>query len=628
MANTYDTSGEPLGSTAPKVLYNNAGNFDLAINSQQNSWTDRPPFNRNRLTLWGAEQMWLQFLANSGYEPVHLVYVDGVPLQVDRPTQLIDRAGISYRVKLPSSFPVMLTGTWATDQNLLVDVADAALRQELAGADGVDLVTGATPQVLTLAALKARVGRYDKDQVALLSNEATTPGRGFRHYYWDAASTQTEQIPLIVQATGVTNGRWKQVEVVTLRSSDWGWVGNGDDITTKFADLMTYVGSLGAIGKHVTFQVEAGEYTASTWPNCAYRGFRMEALGEVIFTNTGTGYNFVLDGGALAGMRMDGVSIGSPERPFTFRGGATKGGGIYARALVGKDVKVYANVYGCGTSSAAFRSEWCVLCEFHLNVTPGDLSTGAEAWYQGGQPAAGISLSQRLSGEQTSYCWFPNLVTNACQVGIYLDSTLGNNLEHGDSEYSSVFGLLTTVNALKDKITGMNFEVNPTDINCLGNGLVFLNAHCVSMVFVTGSEGCKAVSCLVDTILVNSGVIGTHIALTSFSRGLSSSDITDNGTDTRHTANYNMTTKKYQNAPRTVFAPVVSFPGGIFTWTNTTGDTVLVQGTGGTISNVSVGAGADVATIPYPMPRISVMNGEDIKFAGSGALAFRVWRGQ
>lgn len=140
MANTYDTSGEPLGSTAPKVLYNNASNLDDAVNSQVPSWTDRPPFNRARKTWWGMEQDFNNFLINSGYEPVHLIYVDGTPLVVDRPTQLIDRAGLSYRVKTPASFPVTLSGTWATDQSLLVEVSDASLRQDLAGTGGADLI--------------------------------------------------------------------------------------------------------------------------------------------------------------------------------------------------------------------------------------------------------------------------------------------------------------------------------------------------------------------------------------------------------------------------------------------------------------------------------------------------------
>lgn len=129
MTNTYDTSNEPLGSKAPKVLYNNASNFDEAMNSTSPSWDDR--FGKRRQTWAGAEYEWQQFLINSGFEPVHLTYVDGAPLVVSRPTQLIDRAGSVYRIKTPASFPVTLTGTWATDLANVVDVGDASLRSEL-----------------------------------------------------------------------------------------------------------------------------------------------------------------------------------------------------------------------------------------------------------------------------------------------------------------------------------------------------------------------------------------------------------------------------------------------------------------------------------------------------------------
>lgn len=138
MSNTYDTSGEPLGSTSVRVLYNNASNFDDALNAFVQSWVDR--FGRNRKTWWGFEQDFNNFLINSGFEPVHLVYTDGVPLQVDRPTQLIDRAGNVYRIKMPATFPAMLTGNWATDEPQLVDVGDLSLRVELSGSGGSAMV--------------------------------------------------------------------------------------------------------------------------------------------------------------------------------------------------------------------------------------------------------------------------------------------------------------------------------------------------------------------------------------------------------------------------------------------------------------------------------------------------------
>lgn len=135
---TYAT-GNPLGSKDPRDLYDNAENFDAAMNDRVNvAWSDR--FGVSRKTWFGVEQQVNDFLANSGFEPVPLEYVDGTPLTVDRPTQLIERDGDLYSVKLPASFPVNLTGNWATDQNLLVAQVDRSLRQQLRDAGGSGMV--------------------------------------------------------------------------------------------------------------------------------------------------------------------------------------------------------------------------------------------------------------------------------------------------------------------------------------------------------------------------------------------------------------------------------------------------------------------------------------------------------
>ncbi|MGI9815013.1 hypothetical protein ACR3IF_30510 [Pseudomonas aeruginosa] len=70
-----------------------------------------------------------------------LEYVDGSPLIVDRPTQLIQRDGNLYSVQLPADFPVSLSGNWATDEPLLVNQVDRALRAELV--NETDLALGA-----------------------------------------------------------------------------------------------------------------------------------------------------------------------------------------------------------------------------------------------------------------------------------------------------------------------------------------------------------------------------------------------------------------------------------------------------------------------------------------------------
>ncbi|HGK6852344.1 TPA: right-handed parallel beta-helix repeat-containing protein [Pseudomonas aeruginosa] len=141
---TYDTSDLPLGSKDPRALYENAEHLDLAMNSlDQDRWMDRGPQRPPvaRWTWWGIEQYVMQWLAAQGFEPTPLEYVDGSPLIVDRPNQLIQRDGNLYSVQLPADFPVSLSGNWAADELLLVNQVDRALRAELV--NETDLALGA-----------------------------------------------------------------------------------------------------------------------------------------------------------------------------------------------------------------------------------------------------------------------------------------------------------------------------------------------------------------------------------------------------------------------------------------------------------------------------------------------------
>ncbi|RTX13376.1 right-handed parallel beta-helix repeat-containing protein [Pseudomonas aeruginosa] len=139
----YDTGDLPLGSKDPRVLYNNAENMDVAMNSvEQERWMDRGPQRPPlpRWTYWGMEQNYNRFISNSAWELPPLVYVDGSQLTVERSSQVIERDGNLYSVKLPATFPVELSGTWSADEPLLVFRSDQSLRQELAEQDGGTLV--------------------------------------------------------------------------------------------------------------------------------------------------------------------------------------------------------------------------------------------------------------------------------------------------------------------------------------------------------------------------------------------------------------------------------------------------------------------------------------------------------
>ncbi|HEK0049090.1 TPA: hypothetical protein ACXI5O_002253 [Pseudomonas aeruginosa] len=159
---TYAT-GNPLGSKDPRDLYDNAENFDAAMNDRVNTtWNDR--FGVTRPTLKGYEEQFNSFLAGSGFENPPLIYVDGSPLTVDRATQIIDRGGNLYSVKLPSSFPVVISGNWPEDEGLLVVRGDQSLRQEITSispSEGSSIIGNSTVSVSSVADIKNQTKRAD-----------------------------------------------------------------------------------------------------------------------------------------------------------------------------------------------------------------------------------------------------------------------------------------------------------------------------------------------------------------------------------------------------------------------------------------------------------------------------------
>lgn len=130
MRNNTGNPVGPDGSGDPEDLYDNSQVIDKLVNGSELTWLGR--LGKVLKTWAGMTSDFTAMMASFGYEPNHLVYVDGQPLQVDRTTQLIDYNGSVYRAKMPATFPLTLTGSWASDSSKLVEVADQPLRMQLA----------------------------------------------------------------------------------------------------------------------------------------------------------------------------------------------------------------------------------------------------------------------------------------------------------------------------------------------------------------------------------------------------------------------------------------------------------------------------------------------------------------
>lgn len=150
----YNT-GNPVGSTSPKDLSDNAQNLDLLLLGENPSYLDRKGAPRKswkgmeaeyvagqllRTTEFYFAQMdreagFIKFLESSGYE-APLPYTLGITLE--RPTQTVTYMGHEYRVK--SQFLPLTTTVWATDEPKLKLIGDDSLRQSLASSTGAQLV--------------------------------------------------------------------------------------------------------------------------------------------------------------------------------------------------------------------------------------------------------------------------------------------------------------------------------------------------------------------------------------------------------------------------------------------------------------------------------------------------------
>lgn len=142
----YDTNN-PIGSTDPRDLYDNAGIFDKFSNGEQPFYPNR--FGQQGLSLSGMrqdfqnsqdgrEEEFQQFLASSGFSWLG-DYAAG--LTFTNRSQYFTRDNLSYRLAPGASLPYLTTGNWALEQsNFVLFPNEDVLRQDLGSPSGSGLV--------------------------------------------------------------------------------------------------------------------------------------------------------------------------------------------------------------------------------------------------------------------------------------------------------------------------------------------------------------------------------------------------------------------------------------------------------------------------------------------------------
>lgn len=148
---TYNT-GNPIGSTDPRDLYDNAQNYDFALNSLTEAiWLDR--FGVGRRTWYGLEVMVADAAASYGIITLSGVsFTTGATVNLNE--ALLNTANNTY-YKWTGSFPAggkvvpsssTPESTGGIGPGKWLSVGDTALRNDLAATGGVNLVNGAAKQ--------------------------------------------------------------------------------------------------------------------------------------------------------------------------------------------------------------------------------------------------------------------------------------------------------------------------------------------------------------------------------------------------------------------------------------------------------------------------------------------------
>lgn len=132
---TYNT-GNPLGSTAVKDIYDNAESLDYRLNGPLFSYLDR--LGVPRKSWAGIIEDFQQFLLNSGYE--FIGDYDSGPLNITARNQIFVKDGEFWRASASLALPYTTIENWATDQDKFVSVGDAVLRQDLSTGTGATLI--------------------------------------------------------------------------------------------------------------------------------------------------------------------------------------------------------------------------------------------------------------------------------------------------------------------------------------------------------------------------------------------------------------------------------------------------------------------------------------------------------
>lgn len=348
---TYKT-GNPIGSTAVKDLYDNAENLDTLVNDktkeahpdrlgvERKTWHGmEAEFNSDQLyrenefiaSQEDRQNRFDNFIASSGYQFLG-DYAAGI--EITEYNQLVrDANGEFWRVSGQVELPYTTTGTGLPENDAFVTVGDAALRQELAIPGGAALVGQGVMAVNTIADLLALpTGQRKADMRYLVKEYHAGTGVGGGEFYWDGSrSLHNDGFSIIAGWARVIN------EIVTPEQGG----AKGDGINDDGPSLRAVINYLNDAGGGILDCRAGAVYSCSVADNGTSRpgvirpknGIDIRLNGATIQTNDSVlvfNYN-IIDWTEAVNCTVSGGRLkGNKHTPGAATGGFGMGIGLHA----------------------------------------------------------------------------------------------------------------------------------------------------------------------------------------------------------------------------------------------------------------------------------------------------------
>ena len=229
---TKYATGNAIGSTDPRDLYDNAQNIDEWANSE-NKTAHADRFGISRRTFHGMESEYDAFMSSFGYSYLGN-YAAGI--DVTASNQLVKYDGEYWKPASNAALPFTTSGTWVGgDDAKFVAVGDAALRSEIGSG---------LRRVADIASLRGISGRFAGDTAVALGYYAHGDGGGGPLRVWKTGVIGTyvdNGGSIIVPVGGDGSGAW-------VWSADWPvrptYYGQSDDSATSLKNIQPEVGSI------------------------------------------------------------------------------------------------------------------------------------------------------------------------------------------------------------------------------------------------------------------------------------------------------------------------------------------------------------------------------------------------